>query len=291
MKKRRFKQALSALLVLGVFRLAAIDWPVEDAVLRANFGKNQKGMPSLGTAFETAGPIRASEAGDLLFTHNPVERASRLPSPLGAWTALDHGDGIISIYSRYSELETVAVPDKVERGGVIAMAGQSGWSEKQGFYFSFFDRKERRWVNPSRLIAPMPDTSPPVIYSVDLRGADGKAVSLNQAKNISQGRYTISVGASDGRLPDQEPVLAPYRILCSVNGLEAGEFVFETFAARDGVLMVYRNGLAPVRQVYRAFPAYDIGDVWFTRGQATVEILVQDISGNSRSVTYKLQID
>jgi hypothetical protein len=85
--------------------------------------------------------------------------------------------------------------------------------------------------------------------------------------------------------------LAPYRILCSVNGQEIGALTFETYSARDGTLMVSRNGLVPVRQVYARHPAFEIGDLWFTRGQATLEIVVQDILRNSQSITFRLQID
>jgi hypothetical protein len=271
--------------------IRAIDWPVPSAIMRTSFGQNNRGTPSLGAAFESSGYIGAGEAGDLLFTRNPSKRPSRLPAPLGAWVALDHGDGIISIYSRFDEEQTVAVPDKVERGRIIASAGRSGWSERDGFYFAFFDRKERRWVNPSRLIAPLPDAVAPVIYSVELRSADGREINPVQARSISQGRYTVFVNAADASLGGQNPPLAPYRILCSVNGLEAGALVFETYSVRDGALMVSRNGLAPVKQVYGAYPAYEIGEVWFTRGQAMLEIVVQDISGNSQAAAFRLAVE
>ncbi|MDR2742390.1 MAG: hypothetical protein LBB98_09595, partial [Treponema sp.] len=106
-----------------------------------------------------------------------------------------------------------------------------------------------------------------------------------------QGRYSVSVYATDTRLNAQESPLAPYRILCSVNGQEIGELAFETYSARDGVLMVSRNGMVPVRQVYGRHPAFEIGDLWFTRGQATLEIIAQDILENSRNVTFRFQID
>jgi hypothetical protein len=126
---------------------------------------------------------------------------------------------------------------------------------------------------------------------VELKSADGRSINPALVRNISQGRYTISVNASDTRLDVRENPLAPYRIVCSVNGLEIGVLNFETFSARDGVLMAYRNGLAPVKQVYAPAPAFEVGDVWFTRGQATLEVIAQDIAGNSRSSTFRLQVE
>jgi hypothetical protein len=210
---------------------------------------------------------------------------------LGAWIAVDHGDGLVSIYSRFEDQETLVLPERVGEGTVIASAGQSGWTNRTGFYFSFFDRRERRWVNPSMIISPLPDTRQPLIQSVELRNAEGRLINPAQVRSISQGRYTILVNATDTRLEPGENPLAPFRIVCSVNGVEIGALNFETYSVRDGVLMAYRNSLAPVRQVYETYPSYEAGEVWFTRGQATLELIAQDRAGNSRSATFRLQVD
>jgi len=95
------KKALcTALLLFTTALLCAMDWPSEDGKVAYNFGANRKGKPLLGIVFESEGAVRAVEDGEVLFTNIPGRGASRLPSPLGAWMALDHGDGLISIYSR-----------------------------------------------------------------------------------------------------------------------------------------------------------------------------------------------
>jgi hypothetical protein len=270
---------------------AALSWPSEEGTLVNNFGGINGALPLLGDSFEAEGPINAAGAGELIFTHSPADTASRLPSPLGAWMALDHGDGLIGIYGRFDEARSPEPPGMAAEGAAIARAGQSGWSNRRGFYFAFFDRRERRWVNPSMIIAPPPDTVAPVIYSVRLRSADGQSIDPAAARTISQGRYTLFVDARDSPGGGQENALAPRRILCSVNGLEAGVLNFETYSARDGVLMVYRNGMVPVRQVYASPPAFEIGELWLTRGQAALEIIAQDIVGNTRSAVFRLQVE
>ncbi|GHV39608.1 hypothetical protein AGMMS49546_11960 [Spirochaetia bacterium] len=276
--------------------LSAMDWPTTEGVMVNNFGFNDEGRPVLGAVFEAEGDISAADNGELLFSRRSGDRASRLPSPLGAWIALDHGDGIISIYSRFEdtggrELKEPAVAEKVLRNEPIARAGSSGWSNRKGFYFSLFDRRERRWVNPSMIITPFPDTRPPQVLSVQLKAQDGRLINPSQVRSISQGRYSISVAATDTRLEPGEAPLAPHRIVCSVNGTEIGSLNFETYSARDGVLMVYRNGLFPVQQVYAPLSAFEVGEVWFTRGQATLEIIAQDIAGNERSAISRLVVE
>ena len=271
--------------------LFSMDWPSPTGVMSKNFGWNDEGLPLLGISFDDEGTLAAAEEGELLYRRREGDTASRLPSPLGSWAALDHGDGIISIYSRFDDRSSPAVPSRTEKGRLLGNAGISGWSSRKGYYFQLFDRKERRWINPSMIIAPPEDTRPPTILSVSLRDDQGTIFDPSETRNLSQGRYIVSASAVDTMQRANESPLAPYRIICSLNGTEAGVLNFETYSARDGVLMVYRNGLVPVRQVYAPVPAYEVADVWFTRGQTSLEIIAQDIAGNVRNVVYRLTVE
>jgi hypothetical protein len=291
MKKFHAPLILRLAILLLPFTASAMDWPQAEAVLIRNFGWNDQGRPVPGVIFESAEAVKASGRGELIFSRNSGDDdPSRLPSPLGAWAALDHGDGLISIYSRYNDSQE-RPPNKVEQGDVIAASGISGWSNREGFFFALFDRRERRWVNPSMIITPLPDTRPPVIQSVRLRASNNRLIDPAQIRNISQGRYTIEVNASDTMTGAGEPPLAPHRIVCSVNGTEIGSLNFETYSARDGVLAVSRNGLVPAGQVYAPAPGFEVGEVWFTRGQATLEVIALDITGNTRSVVFRLIVE
>jgi hypothetical protein len=236
--------------------------------------------------------VHAAGEGELVFVCGPEDsRISRLPSALGSWIAVDHGDGLVSVYARLQSIDQNAAPRKIEGGIVLANAGISGWSEKSGFYLSFYDRKERRWVNPSLIIAPRGDTRPPVIQSVKLKNEGGALVDLAAARVIKQGHYGINVQTFDTRLAFNESPLMPFRIICSVNGVETGVLSNETFSARDGTLMAYRDGLSLVKQIYALYPAVEAGSVTFTRGQVNLSIIVQDITGNTTNALYRLYVE
>jgi hypothetical protein len=173
---------------------------------------------------------------------------------------------------------------------VIAMAGNSGWTKETGFYFSLFDRKERRWINPAMIVSPLPDTRAPLIQSVYLRNASNRNFDPSQIKTLHQGRYTILVSVADFTASG-EATLAPFRIACSLNGSAAGVVTLETFSARDGALWIYRNGLVPVKQAYAGAFVFELGDAVFTRGQAELEILAQDINENMQSVAYTFAVE
>ena len=270
--------------------LVAMDWPLPDADMVRNFGFNDRGRPALGTVFEGEGPICAAEEGEVIFTSSGRGPASRLPSPLGAWTAIDHGDGLVSVYGRYNDESGPRQFSRVGRGVPIATAGRSGWSRRDGFYFMLYDRKERRWVNASMVITPFPDTAPPQILGIQLRNSDGRLFEGAQLRSVNQGRYTIMVNTVDNREARGVP-LAPHRIVCSVNGEEAGSLSFETISVRDGVLVINRSGLIPALRVYAGFPGFEAGEVNLSRGQAILEIIVQDIAGNSRSASTRMIVE
>jgi hypothetical protein len=284
---------LFAVLLGTVFlsALQSMDWPSSTGVMSGSFGMNDGGIPLLGAVFEDDGFVGAADRGELLYIGRKGDNASRLPSPLGAWAALDHGDGIISVYSRLDDEYLNTIPVQVNKNSLLGMPGSSGWTTKKGFYFFLFDRRERRWINPSMIITPFQDTVPPAIIQVRLRNEEGNVLDPAQTRTISQGRYFVSAAAADTLRGPLENLLAPFKMVCSVNGREAGVLSFETYSARDGALMVYRNGLVPVREVFAPYPGWEIGETRLTRGQVTLEIIAQDIAGNSRSVIYRLQVE
>jgi len=298
MSSRSFCAAIAAVFILLLLSgsvpgsLDAMNWPSETAAIVRNFGSNNRGSPVLGIIFGGETEVLSAESGEVIFSRNKNDSASRLPSPFGAWTAVDHGDGLISIYSRYADDKASFNNAKVEKLQPIASSGISGRSSQNGFYFLVFDRRERRWINPAMLITPVQDTRSPQILSVELRNTLGVPM---QTYNLTQGRYTVVVNVAGGTLRTQAATYsqqyAPQRIVCSVNGAEAGSLNFEAVSARDGVLMVYRNGLVPVKQIYKNFPAFETAEVSLTRGQATLEIIVQDMAGNTRSYVNRLYVN
>jgi hypothetical protein len=286
----RTKIKLFAVLALFLFTSPAIfamEWPSQSGVMTRNFGWNNAGSPHLGATFAASGAVAAAETGELLFKRHQSNTASRLPSTLGAWVALEHGDGLISIYSRFDNNSCFAsIPYFVERGTPLGQSGISGWSSQNGFFFQFFDRLEKRWVNPSVIIRTM-NPRIPAITHVSLVDTQGNIINLPQ-NSISQGRYTILVNAITG---NPNAPHAPFRIISTLNGSEVGALSFETYSVFDGSLVVYRNGLIPARRVYSPVPGFEFADVWITRGQATLEIIAQDISGVTRNVIHRFTVE
>ncbi len=278
----------SLLFVSAVF---AIDWPSSAGKILYNFGWNDEGEPSLFYSFESEGTIRASDSGEIIFTQDAFNTASNIPSPLGSWMAIEQGDGLIGVYGCFETREHGAISHIVEKDAILAFSGKSGWSDRDGFCFTLFDRKEKRWVNPAMILPVMRDTRAPVIRQVLLVGQDGRTINPAQRRNLPQGQYKILVDTLDSLVNANENPLAPHRITCMVNGIEAGVLHMETFSGQNGSLMAYRKAPVPAKQVYSPYPSYEIGEVWFNRGQAVLEVIVQDVADNTRNVVFRLVVE
>jgi len=270
--------------------LASMEWPDARAKIRNNFGWNDDGTPTLGLTFAAEGSVRAADSGEILFSRRQYDPVSALPSPLGSWTALDHGEGLISVYGRFQDTEYHPDAFIVEKGALLGSSGASGTARERGFYFSLFDRRERRWINPVMIINQEPDAKPPLIRSVTLLAGDGTRINPAQTRSLRQGSYRILVDSVDA-VDQTDSLIAPYRILCYLNGLEEGALYLETLTAQDGVLKVLRAQSTPAAQVYRTDRTLDIGEGRFRRGRTVMEVLSRDAAGNERSVTYTFNVE
>ena len=291
---KRLKKITTFVLCLSAsFFVFAVGWPLREGQLAANFGMSDGEIPLLGNYFAASGSVFPADVGELIFVHDPENPAARFSSPLGSWMAVDHGDNMVGIYGRYEERKNAPVPTVVETGTMLASAGKTGWAEQDGLYFAFFDRRERRWVNPAIIISGsvsgIEDTIPPSIRQVELRTMAGTSINPAQVQRLSQGLYTIYVDAWD-TIGQGTEALAPNRIACSVNGSETGVLSFETLVSQEGKRMVYQNGPVPASKVYDS-KGFCLGEIHLTRGQANLVVEARDMADNVRSLSYRLTIE
>jgi hypothetical protein len=252
----------------------------------SRFADGEDGRPAAELSPEDLG---SAPPGSGPPANPPVAAANPAPGNTAAGNAAA-GNTLAAITPGDALFRLREPPVRPQQGEGIALSGISGWSFQNGFYFALYDRRERRWVNPSLIIVPFPDDRPPEILSVQLRDSEGRLIPPAQVR-IGQGRYSIIVQVTDA-LSRSSPIrLAPYRLGVSLNGTEVGILNFETFSARDGVLSVRRNGLAPVAEIYAPYPALKVGEAWFTRGQTSLELIARDVMGNEASLIRRLEVE
>jgi hypothetical protein len=299
----------------------SLDWPVSPGlsgsfVMQKNFGENSGGLLETGDTFllqqaDSDNSVRSAGKGELIFAGSGGDcvdnaSASGIPSPLGCWTAIDHGDGLVGIYGRLARgsITPNDLYQGVDSSSVVGTAGRSGaFAGKPadaGFYFSVYDSRERRYVNSALVLTKMQDSIKPVIKNVSLRGEGGQQINLDTMRVASQGLWDVIVTASD-TVQTGGPSLAPYRIVVLLNGVENGNLSFATTQTRDGVRSVSRtelsasgttvNALESAAKICAYPPGWDAATVQLARGMVSMDIIVSDYAGNSTTPSYKLYIE
>jgi len=270
--------------------LHAMDWPNTEEKLRSDFGHNDSGRPNVGLIFVAQGAVKSIDAGELVFVRESSDSMTALPTPLGSWVAIDHSDGLRSLYGRLEAFDKMSTKTLVEKGTVLGSVGRTGYSSENGFYFSLYDSQEQRWLNPSMVASPRPDKKAPQIRSTILVNSDKTPFNLSQIRTIRQGSYRILVDVVDTEDQGLSPS-APQRILCMINGEERGALHLETIAVKEGKLVVNQLVPTPAASAYAQAPAFDLGEARLTRGRSLIEIIARDASGNERISTYNLNVE
>jgi hypothetical protein len=245
----------------------------------------------VGTVFAGQSSVRAADAGEVLFVQSDEAFSWSMPQPLGSWVAIDHGNGIISVYSHLQSAGKDEGRSLVEKASILGSAGESGWSKSTGFGFALVDRTEKRWVNPAMIAPPRADTKPPSIRSVSLITKDSNTIVLSGTKSLRQGLYNVLVDVTDSEDGSQTHFLAPLHIVCLVNGTESCSLNLETISALNGKLIVSRKNPTPASEVYGNPDGFNLGEIRLNRGKATIDLIVRDASGNERSVSYTINIE
>jgi len=77
--------------------------------------------------------VFAAKAGKVLATGNNGRYG------YGKWVAIDHGDGLVTLYGHFSK-QLVSKGDSVKEGGIIGISGNTGYSTGPHVHFSVFSK-------------------------------------------------------------------------------------------------------------------------------------------------------
>jgi len=104
--------------------------------------------------------VFAARDGKVLATGNDGKYA------YGKWIAIDHGDGLVTLYGHFSK-QSVSKGDSVKEGQVIGISGNTGYSTGPHLHFSVFAKKTFEIVESTKvngLMLPVGATVDPKKY-------------------------------------------------------------------------------------------------------------------------------
>lgn len=116
-------------------------WPLTGQIL-SPFGRGGEGQRNNGINISAVRgtPVLASADGVVLYAGDEIQVH-------GGLVLLNHGDGWITAYANMEDLQ-VARGQRVERGQMIARAGDTGQAEQPQLHFEI--RRNRQPVNPAQ---------------------------------------------------------------------------------------------------------------------------------------------
>lgn len=272
--------------------VAALDWPLPDPRIAANFGTEATGRVVTGVALAAAdGIVRAAEEGEVLFSAEEGKSASALPWALGSFIVVEHQRQMTAVYSHLAPGSVSDYLKRVKAGDILGRAGASGWAEGPGTLFQVLDRKEGRWVNPLLLLPRRPDDKAPSIRSLVLL-RDGTSYPLGETPAVSQGTYALAIEASDPADADWTAgPLAPYSIRLSIDGQTVAKAVFDVASCSDGKLMLFSSEPRAAGALRGGEGRYILAERLLTRGRIGVEAVVEDAAGNRRSASWSIVVE
>ena len=289
--KRGLLRGLTILaFILSVSASPGLDWPVSPVSVIGEFGSPMRGYPMPGIFLGGAAlEIRAAGKGELSFSRSARDARTKLPSVLGSTVVSEGAEGISQLYG--------FLPDSIDAaslsmaaGSLVTRSAQTNSSPVPGFFFSLFDRKTGRWVNPRMFLPPLADTKAPSIRRVSMEGRD-KVYVLGDQKTLPQGIYSLLIESIESSGTSQDPIIGPpYYLRVLVNGEKLAELKTEIAATTSGYLSFYpeeRNGaeLLDGQGRLRLPPRS------FARGKTSIEVLVRDFAGNERSAGWILSVE
>ncbi len=287
-KQKLFTSIFFILIVNTAF---AIDWPSNTSQVEGNFGLNKEGRALVGLEFSGEEEVRSVSSGDVIFSTGDPFSFSSFTAPLGAWEALEHGDGMVSIYARLAPQKNIGRSRSVEKGSILAQSGKTGWSTRTNFYYALFDRIASRWVNPTLISNQRQDTGKPIIHQVLLIGRDGSAINPRTNPSVRQGAWRVHIETNDNENAQAPLKLGPHEISILVNGIEEQNLRFDYISAKEGNLIIPGNPPRTVDEVYTKEGLYDLGEIRLNRGRVAIQIIVRDSVGNERQVSYTIRVD
>jgi len=271
---------------------AALDWPLSPPRLASTFGTPAAGRLVSGLCLASEdGLVRSSEDGELSFSLEEGEHPAGLPTPLGTFVIVEHGNDIAAVYAHLDRGTASKRLTKVKSGAVLGKAGSSGWAEGKGALFEVFDRREGNWVNPLLVLPPLADDKPPIIRSLALsRGSSTYALGATTV--LSQGSYVVSADVADpADAPWTAGPLAPYVIRLSVDGVEATRKVFDVARGADGELEFFSSEKSALPGLRTAEGRWILGERLLSRGRVSFDLRVEDAAGNKRSSTWTVSVE
>lgn len=294
MKKVLISVAIYLFLIFAV-PLFALEWPVENPMLKSTFAENKGG--SFNTGIDIVAekpPVKAVADGDVIYYREENSNLFSLPSGLGNFVILEHDRQLRTLYANLGTESFLKNKDRAKAGDVLGVISNNGIASERYFHFEVIDRELSEIVNPVVLFPLIPDSTKPVIEEVSIkREGENNYTRLYSRNTIKAGKYDLSAviyDISENRRQTGKDRVAPYKVSIYLNGEEVYALKYNSLKNNNNTLAI--NGKSVGAKEYYPFPDNPwqiyLGNFDFKIGTIRIEIVTGDYAGNETTRNFLL---
>ncbi|AIN94865.1 hypothetical protein H0R90_06705 [Treponema putidum] len=273
------------------FNSYAFEWPVEIPSLLRLFGQRDGDGKafSQSAVFADTDIVRASGYGKHLISIEEKNSTRFFPSTLGNALIFIDDEGLQTIYGNLTDTNVFTSREQTESGSIIGHTGNSAWTEENSLIFQVVDVRNDVLINPLLFMPEIEEKIPPQIQNTVLVSSDNQQINLETIKKIKQGSYDLYSSVFDF-IEKDGPVLAPFRITVSINGMNIADLPFEVLSS-DGKSLYFKNKKTSLSLLYQKDGRIHLGKINLPSGKIELIITAFDKGGNEKSSSFIFQVE
>lgn len=278
---------LTAALFSAAFSLFGFDWPQKEIAadsFSTYFGQSRGGLLSPSLVFTGSGEIKACEDGiaAVVFTEHD-EEPGIFESTLGNAVVLSHKDNLMTVYANISGeyTENLESLSEVKAGTFLGKCGISGWQEKNALLeFQVVDSGAKSFVNPRILMPRFGEEHALAVPAVRAVNKKGESVSLGVKESIPRGTYLLYRESRGSHMI--------YKSTLLINGAIVDSITYDTLVEVQGRLCTAGAKNYDSKTVYPDENHHLLGEITIPRGRNKITVILADLNGKEKSVTYSV---
>lgn len=278
-----------ALTLLTSFLTFAFDWPQNEIMsdtFFTYFAQLRGSLLSPSLVFSGSTEIKTAEKGYVTMVLSEHDDEPFLfESTLGNAVIEIHEDNLLTVYANLDlqGQEERYLLNAVERATPLGECGNSGWQERNALLeFQVIDLSAKTLVNPRILMPRFGNEHPLNLSNISAVNKKGAVFDFNSQKRLASGTYLLYA--------DRQEKAMPYKTTVLVNGALADTITYDTMVQIDGRLCTAGKKNYPASVVYPDSKKQLLAEISIPKGKTRITIVMSDILGKEKSLTYTLEV-
>lgn len=276
---------LTGAAVFALSTAAAFNWPQNEILsdsFNSYFGQLRGGRLSTSLIFSDSEDIKACESGKVIAVISEHNEDSELfESTLGNTVIIAHDDNMLTVYANLDEeyQQTRYTLDNVESGTPLGKCSNTAWQESDScLEFQVIDTKNKLYINPRILMPRVGAEAELQLKNVVAVNKKGNEYNLLTENSIPSGNYSI--------YQQRQKISLPYKSTIYINGYAVETISYDTLIEKNGRICTSGKSNYTAEQIYPADNRFLLGEINIPRGKVKMTVVLADILGKEKQITY-----